>query len=116
MDAVTCVVFNPIDDHYFLSGALDDKVRIWSIPDHQVVDWSDLREMVTAVCYTPDGEVFVLSNSLGRKIYISEFVAGRVAHVLIFNCVSESNCWFVQRDMSILQHLRYTMNLEFFLS
>lgn len=55
--AVTCIQFNPIDDRYFISGSLDSKVRIWSIPDRQVVDWTDIHEMVTAVCYTPDGEV-----------------------------------------------------------
>lgn len=55
--AVTCAQFNPVDDRYFISGSLDDKVRIWCIPDHHVVDWSDLQEMVTAVCYAPDGKV-----------------------------------------------------------
>nr|XP_024371389.1 uncharacterized protein LOC112280292 isoform X3 [Physcomitrium patens] len=55
-DYVTCAQFNPVDDRYFISGSLDDKVRIWCIPDHHVVDWSDLQEMVTAVCYAPDGK------------------------------------------------------------
>lgn len=55
--AVTCIQFNPIDDRYFISGSLDAKVRIWSVPDRQVVDWTDLHEMVTAACYTPDGQV-----------------------------------------------------------
>lgn len=54
---VTCIQFNPVDDKYFISGSLDAKVRIWSIPDRQVVDWNDLHEMVTAACYTPDGQV-----------------------------------------------------------
>ena len=58
-DAVTCVQFNPVDDGYFLSGALDDKLRIWNIAEHQVVDWVDLREMITALAYTPDGEVLL---------------------------------------------------------
>ncbi|WVZ02602.1 hypothetical protein V8G54_023408 [Vigna mungo] len=53
---VTCIQFNPADDRYFISGSLDAKVRIWSIPDRQVVDWTDLHEMVTAACYTPDGQ------------------------------------------------------------
>ncbi|KAF8711196.1 hypothetical protein HU200_029211 [Digitaria exilis] len=56
MDAVTCVQFNPVDDDYFISGSLDCKVRIWSVPDRQVVDWSDVSDMVTAACYTPDGQ------------------------------------------------------------
>ncbi|GAB2230751.1 hypothetical protein Droror1_Dr00015037 [Drosera rotundifolia] len=55
-DYVTCIQFNPVDDRYFISGSLDGKVRIWSIPDHKVVDWNDLHEMVTAACYTPDGQ------------------------------------------------------------
>ena len=54
---VTCIQFNPVDDRYFISGSLDAKVRIWSIPERQVVDWNDLHEMVTAACYTPDGQV-----------------------------------------------------------
>ena len=59
--AVTCIHFNPMDEDYFISGSLDAKVRIWNIPDRQVVDWTDLHEMVTAACYTPDGQV-LLSN------------------------------------------------------
>lgn len=55
--AVTCVQFNPADDDYFISGSIDGKVRIWGIPHCQVVDWTDIREIVTAVCYRPDGQV-----------------------------------------------------------
>lgn len=56
--AVTCIQFNPIDDDYFISGSLDAKVRIWSIPERHVIDWTDIHEMVTAVSYTPDGQVW----------------------------------------------------------
>jgi WD40 repeat protein len=55
--AVTCIQFNPVDDNYFISGSLDAKVRLWSIPDRHVVDWIDFHEMVTAASYTPDGQV-----------------------------------------------------------
>lgn len=61
-NAVTTIEFSPTDDRYFLSGSLDDKVRLWNIPDHQVVDWSDVREMVTAVSYSPDGKVWDFSR------------------------------------------------------
>ncbi|XP_047333718.1 WD repeat-containing protein 44-like [Impatiens glandulifera] len=64
-DFVTCIQFNPIDDRYFISGSLDAKVRIWSIPDCQVVDWSDLHEMVTAACYTPDGQGALVGSHRG---------------------------------------------------
>ncbi|XVF78183.1 hypothetical protein PTKIN_Ptkin14bG0109300 [Pterospermum kingtungense] len=64
-DYVTCIQFNPVDDRYFISGSLDSKVRIWSIPDRQVVDWNDLHEMVTAACYTPDGQGALVGSHKG---------------------------------------------------
>ncbi|EEF34634.1 WD-repeat protein, putative [Ricinus communis] len=64
-DYVTCIQFNPMDDNYFISGSLDNKVRIWSIPDRQLVDWTDLHEMVTAVCYTPDGQGALIGSHKG---------------------------------------------------
>ncbi|KAJ1386435.1 WD40-repeat-containing domain [Sesbania bispinosa] len=64
-DYVTCIQFNPVDDRYFISGSLDAKVRIWSIPDRQVVDWTDLHEMVTAACYTPDGQGALVGSYKG---------------------------------------------------
>nr|CAD1844370.1 unnamed protein product [Ananas comosus var. bracteatus] len=64
-DYVTCIQFNPIDDRYFISGSLDAKVRIWSIPDRQIVDWNDLHEMVTAACYSPDGQSALVGSHKG---------------------------------------------------
>ncbi|CAN4117718.1 unnamed protein product [Withania somnifera] len=64
-DYVTCIQFNPVDDRYFISGSLDGKVRIWSIPERQVVDWNDLHEMVTAACYTPDGQGALVGSYKG---------------------------------------------------
>ena len=57
---VTCIQFNPVSDEYFISGSLDAKVRIWSVSGRRVVDWTDLHEMVTATCYTPDGQVLII--------------------------------------------------------
>ncbi|CAD6270362.1 unnamed protein product [Miscanthus lutarioriparius] len=64
-DYVTCIQFNPVDDRYFISGSLDAKVRLWSIPDRQVVDWTDLNEMVTAASYTPDGQGAIIGSHKG---------------------------------------------------
>ncbi|KAL4578630.1 hypothetical protein LXL04_014757 [Taraxacum kok-saghyz] len=64
-DAVTCIQFNLVDERYFISGSLDSKVRIWSIPDHQVVDWNDMKEMVTAASYTPDGQAVIVGSYKG---------------------------------------------------
>ncbi|XP_031252605.1 WD repeat-containing protein 44-like [Pistacia vera] len=64
-DYVTCIQFNPVDDDYFISGSLDAKVRIWSISQRLVVDWTDLHEMVTAACYTPDGQSAFIGSHKG---------------------------------------------------
>ncbi|CAA7403581.1 unnamed protein product [Spirodela intermedia] len=70
-DYVTCIQFNPVDDRYFISGSLDAKVRIWNIPDRQVVDWTDLHEMVTAACYTPDGQGALVGSHKGTCRFYS---------------------------------------------
>ncbi|KAI3756339.1 hypothetical protein L1987_56159 [Smallanthus sonchifolius] len=53
---VTCVEFNPVDENRFISGSIDGKVRIWEINGCKVTDWTDNREIVTAVCYYPNGK------------------------------------------------------------
>ncbi|XP_060180156.1 uncharacterized protein LOC132609951 [Lycium barbarum] len=53
---VTCVEFNPMDDNYFISGSIDGKIRLWEVHGSRVVDWTDVKEIVTAVCYCPDGK------------------------------------------------------------
>ena len=57
VDPVTCIQFNPVDENYFISGSIDGKVRIWTIPGYEVVDWTDIKHIVTAVSYQPDGKV-----------------------------------------------------------
>ncbi|CAK8570182.1 unnamed protein product [Lathyrus sativus] len=63
---VTCIQFNPVDDNYFISGSIDGKVRIWGIPDCHVVDWTDVKEIVTAVCYQPDGQGGIIGSMTGN--------------------------------------------------
>lgn len=67
-DFVTCIQFDPIDEDYFISGSVDGKVRIWSIPGCGVVDWTDIREIVTAVCYHP-GEKTAVVGSISGDCY-----------------------------------------------
>lgn len=40
-----------------MSGSIDGKVRVWAVSDNEVVDWSDVSDIVTAACYQPDGHV-----------------------------------------------------------
>lgn len=69
---VTCVQFNPVDENYFISGSIDGKVRIWSISGCQVVDWIDIREIVTAVAYSPDGKVRLSSTYCSCLIMLNK--------------------------------------------
>ncbi|XAR70137.1 hypothetical protein NMG60_11026905 [Bertholletia excelsa] len=62
---VTCIEFNPVDENYFISGSIDGKVRIWEVHRSRVVDWIDIREMVTAVSYYPSGKGGILGTMDG---------------------------------------------------
>ncbi|XWS46260.1 hypothetical protein CRYUN_Cryun14cG0049400 [Craigia yunnanensis] len=66
---VTCVQFNPVDDDYFISGSIDGKVRIWAILGCQVVDWTDVTDIVTAVCYRPDGKGAIIGSMTGNCLF-----------------------------------------------
>lgn len=68
---VTSVQFNPVDDNYFISGSIDGKVRIWSVNSSQVVDWTDVREIVTAVTYCPDGQGGIIGSMTGDCRFFS---------------------------------------------
>lgn len=68
---VTGVQFNPVDNNYFISGSVDGKVRIWAVHDCQVVDWTDVREIVTAVSYRPDGQGMIVGCMSGHCRFYS---------------------------------------------
>ncbi|KAK6926041.1 WD40 repeat [Dillenia turbinata] len=63
---VTCIQFNPVDDDYFISGSIDGKVRIWAISGCRVVDWTDIKEIITAVCYRLDGKGGIVGSMTGN--------------------------------------------------
>ncbi|CAN7090614.1 unnamed protein product [Brassica rapa subsp. narinosa] len=63
---VTCVAFNPVDDNYFISGSIDGKVRIWDVSRCRVVDYTDVRDIVTAVCYRPDAKAAAIGSITGN--------------------------------------------------
>ena len=64
-DFVTSIVFNPVNDKFFMSGSLDGKIRLWNIPDLRVVDWVDIGEMVTSCAFSADGERSVVGTHKG---------------------------------------------------
>ncbi|CAN1779159.1 Uncharacterized WD repeat-containing protein C3H5.08c [Linum perenne] len=66
---VTCVHFNPVDEDYFVSGCIDGKVRIWEVSSCQVVDYTDIGEIITAVAYRPSGEGAVVGTMSGNCLF-----------------------------------------------
>ncbi|XP_076900585.1 uncharacterized protein LOC143554782 [Bidens hawaiensis] len=63
---VTCVEFNPVDENHFISGSIDGKVRIWEVNGCKVIDWTENREIVTAVCYYPNGKGCIVGTLDGN--------------------------------------------------
>ncbi|KAL9678836.1 hypothetical protein QQ045_016687 [Rhodiola kirilowii] len=68
---VTSVQFNPENDDYFISGSIDGKVRIWEVQGCQVIDWTDTKEIITAVCYRPDGMGGIVGSLTGNCLFYS---------------------------------------------
>ncbi|KDP23830.1 hypothetical protein JCGZ_00073 [Jatropha curcas] len=90
---VTCVQFNPVDNNYFISGSIDGKVRIWAIPSCQVVDWSDIKEIVTAVCYHPDGQGGIVGSIGGNcRFYNMSDSHLQLEAQICFNSKKKSPC------------------------
>eukprot|EP00956_Cyclotella_meneghiniana_P015171 scaffold23014_cov71-Cyclotella_meneghiniana.AAC.4 len=58
-DLVASVAFHPTDERYFISGGIDKKLRLWSIPDGRVKDWAQAPDVITALRFTPDGKYAV---------------------------------------------------------
>ncbi|MCD7463296.1 hypothetical protein HAX54_050287 [Datura stramonium] len=63
---VTCVEFNPTDDNSFISGSIDGKIRLWEVHGCRVIDWTNVKEIVTAVCYCPNGKGGVVGSMDGN--------------------------------------------------
>ncbi|KAE8722203.1 hypothetical protein F3Y22_tig00014304pilonHSYRG00042 [Hibiscus syriacus] len=66
---VTSVAFNPTDDNYFISGSIDGKVRIWEVLRCRVIDYTDVMDIVTAVCYRPDGKGGIVGSMTGNCLF-----------------------------------------------
>lgn len=67
---VTCIQFNPVDQNYFVTGCIDGKVRIWGVQEKRVVNWTDVHDIITALCYKPDAKGFAVGSVSGLcRIY-----------------------------------------------
>lgn len=80
--AVTSVAFNPVDDNFFISGSLDGKIRVWEVPRYRVVCYNDIRDIVTAVCYRPDGNGGVVGSMAGNCYFYD--IIGTLLYLFIY--------------------------------
>ncbi|KAK9471317.1 WD40 repeat-like protein [Dipodascopsis tothii] len=68
-DFVTSAAFHPSDDRFFLSGSLDLRLRLWSIPDKMVVYWNELPDFITSVAFTADGKMAIAGCFTGLCLF-----------------------------------------------
>ncbi|KAK4796676.1 hypothetical protein SAY86_029002 [Trapa natans] len=68
---VTSVNFNPVDESFFISGSIDGKVRIWEVLNGRVVDYINMREIITAVTYQSDGKGAIVGTMSGNCCFYS---------------------------------------------
>lgn len=113
--AVTCIQFNPVNDEYFISGSIDGKVRIWAINSCQVLDWMDIRDIVTAVSYRPDGKVYfhLFNNGTSLQIQKLELPIEQIICFIqggIIGCMAGS-CRFFSLEGNILFNLCFVVLL-----
>lgn len=111
--AVTCVQFNPADDRYFISGSIDGNIRIWGVLENRVVDWAKVHDIITAVCYRPDGQVLKHYKIILMKLLMHfYYIVSRLSlfhhnYFVIFVCLG-MHCRFCCWQMLLLWCIRYT--------
>ena len=59
------IAFHPRDDRFFLAGARDARLRLWSIPDKRVEYFSNVGDIVSAVSFSPDGKTAMAGTMSG---------------------------------------------------
>ncbi|GJD05862.1 WD repeat-containing protein 44 [Galdieria sulphuraria] len=69
-DFVTCACFHPQDERVFLSGSLDDKLRLWNAIDKTVLSWTETPDVITACAISEDGKQALVGSYRGQcKVY-----------------------------------------------
>lgn len=72
-----------MNDDYFISGSIDGKVRMWTIRGSQVIDWTETRDIVTAVSFRPDAQVCFTALFI-LQLFIFESM---LLMIFLFACV-----------------------------
>lgn len=103
------------DDRYFISGALDGKLRLWSIPDKRVVLWNEVGgqpNLITAANFCQVGSLKIIWEhqygvircQIGNYVYVL-----KLADLWIGLLFKFSNMSFPTSRTGSLQSLGHTM-------
>ena len=69
------ILLNFQDDRYFISGSLDGKIRLWSIPEKRVAIWNEVEDVfnkfITAIAFAKGGKFVVVGTYSGRCFFYS---------------------------------------------
>lgn len=68
-DMVTSVDFYPEEEAYFISGSMDCKLRVWSIPQGCVLKWVQAPAVITTVTFCPGGRLCAAGLNDGQVIF-----------------------------------------------
>jgi WD40 repeat protein len=64
-DFITTVHFHPMEEGIFISGALDEKLRVWDIAEKKVVTFKDRLGLITASNVSRDGKHLLVGTYKG---------------------------------------------------
>lgn len=62
---VTGISFCPGNEDFIATGSIDKITRIWSIKHKTVVDWVEIKDVISSVSYSLDGERLVVGTLKG---------------------------------------------------
>ena len=65
-DVVTCVAMHPQDDALFVSGSLDEKLRVWNIRERRVVQYAETGGFVTSASFANHGKTIITGSFSGK--------------------------------------------------
>ncbi|KAL7596600.1 hypothetical protein Lser_V15G30248 [Lactuca serriola] len=88
---VTCVEFNPVDENYVITGSIDGKIRIWEASRSQVIDWIEIRDLVTAICYYANGKGCIVGTLDGNCSFYD--IIDKRLHLDAQICVMSKKKW-----------------------
>ena len=62
----TCISTLPADPNMFATASSDKSVRLWSLKDEEVLDFFKSADIITSICFSPDGKQLIVGLVKGQ--------------------------------------------------